>query len=140
MDQVRLCALWPVENCLVSSLNQIQGWITVRESYPRALEQGPLTCVAGICVAGFKPPFFVVRYLRPHAVETHVALPIVGIHAEFPELVTVTLWGHTNMTAPHVTYRNKLIWFLLSAYWGPPHPMRTSYKYGPFPRCSGLQM
>ena len=37
MEQVRLCAVW-----LGSSLNQIQGWTTVRESYSPALEQRPL--------------------------------------------------------------------------------------------------
>ena len=42
MEQVRLCAVWPTENWLGSSLNQIQGWTTVRESYSRALEQRPL--------------------------------------------------------------------------------------------------
>ena len=29
MEQVRLCAVWPMENWLGSSLNQIQGWTTV---------------------------------------------------------------------------------------------------------------
>ena len=43
MAQVRLCAVWPMENWLGSSLEQIQGWTTVRESYSRALEPGPLT-------------------------------------------------------------------------------------------------
>ena len=43
MEQVRLCSVWPMENWLGSSLNQIQGWTTVRESYSPALEQGPLT-------------------------------------------------------------------------------------------------
>ena len=42
LEQVRLCAVWPMENLLGSSLNQIQGWTTVRESYSRALEQGHL--------------------------------------------------------------------------------------------------
>ena len=42
MEQVRLCVVWPKENRLGSSLNQIQGWTTVREPYSRALEQGPL--------------------------------------------------------------------------------------------------
>ena len=42
MDQVRLCAVWPMENWFGSFFNQIQGWTTVRESYSRALEQGPL--------------------------------------------------------------------------------------------------
>ena len=42
MGQVRPCAVWPMENWLGSSLNWIQAWITLRESYSRALEQGPL--------------------------------------------------------------------------------------------------
>ena len=42
MEQVRLCAVRPTENWLGSSLNQIQGGTAVRESYHRALEQGPL--------------------------------------------------------------------------------------------------
>ena len=42
MEQVRLCAVWPIDNWLGSSLNQIPGWITVRESYSGALEQGSL--------------------------------------------------------------------------------------------------
>ena len=42
MEQVRLSAVWPMENWLGSSLNQIQGWTTVRESYSPALEQPPL--------------------------------------------------------------------------------------------------
>ena len=31
-----------MESCLGSSLNQIQGWTTVRESHSGDLEQGPL--------------------------------------------------------------------------------------------------
>ena len=42
MEQARLSAVWPMENWLGSSLNQIQGWTTVRESYSPALEQPPL--------------------------------------------------------------------------------------------------
>ena len=42
MEHVRLCAVWPMENWLGSSLNQMQGWTTVQESYSRALEQGSL--------------------------------------------------------------------------------------------------
>ena len=42
MEPVRHCTVWPMENRLVSSFNQIQGWKTVRESYSRALGQGPL--------------------------------------------------------------------------------------------------
>ena len=30
MKQVKLCAVWPMENLLGSSLNQIQGWPTLR--------------------------------------------------------------------------------------------------------------
>ena len=42
MELVRLCAVWPTENWLGSSLNQTRGRTTVRESYSRALEQGSL--------------------------------------------------------------------------------------------------
>ena len=44
MEQVRLCAVWLMENWLGSSLNQMQGWTTVRvrESYSPALERGPM--------------------------------------------------------------------------------------------------
>ena len=40
MEQVRLCAVWPMENWLGFSLNHIQGWTIVREFYSRVLEQG----------------------------------------------------------------------------------------------------
>ena len=43
MEQVRLCAVWPMENWLGSFLDQIQGCTTVKESYSCALEQGPLS-------------------------------------------------------------------------------------------------
>ena len=42
IEQVRLCAVCPIENWLGSSLNHIQARTTVPESYSRALEQGPL--------------------------------------------------------------------------------------------------
>ena len=42
LGQVRLCAVWPKENWHGSSLNQIQGWTTIQQSYSRALEQGHL--------------------------------------------------------------------------------------------------
>ena len=41
MEQGKFCAVWPMA-WLGSSLNQIQGWTTVPESYSRALEQGSL--------------------------------------------------------------------------------------------------
>ena len=47
MEQVRLSAGWPMEHWLNFSLNQIQGWTTVQESYSRALEQGPLSLGRG---------------------------------------------------------------------------------------------
>ena len=43
--QVRLCAVWPMKSWLGSSLNQIQSWTTVIESYCHALEQGTLVHV-----------------------------------------------------------------------------------------------
>ena len=42
VEQVIVCAVWPMENWIGSSLNHIQGWTTVQESYCLALEQGPL--------------------------------------------------------------------------------------------------
>ena len=42
MIRLRLCAVCSMENWLGSSLNQVQGWNTVRESYSIDLEQGPL--------------------------------------------------------------------------------------------------
>ena len=45
MEQARLCAVWPIENWLGSSLNRIQGLNFVRESYSRALEQGSLPAI-----------------------------------------------------------------------------------------------
>ena len=42
MEQVRLCAVCPMENWIGSSLNGIQGWSTVLESYSHAPGQGTL--------------------------------------------------------------------------------------------------
>ena len=55
-EQVRLCAVWPMENWLSSSLSEIQGWTTVPDSYSRALEQGTLTCTALFGKLGRSPP------------------------------------------------------------------------------------
>ena len=41
-EQVRLCAVWPTENWLGSSMNHIQDWMTVWESYYHNLEKSPL--------------------------------------------------------------------------------------------------
>ena len=57
MEQVSLCAVWPMENWLGTSLNQIRGWTAVRESYSRALEKEPLPLTCGSV-------FFVVWPLR----------------------------------------------------------------------------
>ena len=50
-ELVRPCAVRPMENWL-GSLNQVQGWTTVRESYSRALKQGPLQLKKGKDVPG----------------------------------------------------------------------------------------
>ena len=42
MGQVRLCAVWPTENWLGSSMNHIQGWKAVWICYWHALEKGCL--------------------------------------------------------------------------------------------------
>ena len=49
MELVRLCAVLPMENWLGSSLNKIRGRTFVRESYSRALEQGPLLRMRATC-------------------------------------------------------------------------------------------
>ena len=43
MEQVRLCAVWPMEHFLEPDT----GFAIVRESYSRALEQGPLSIGKG---------------------------------------------------------------------------------------------
>ena len=48
MEQVRLCAVWPTENWLASSMNHIQVWVTVCERYCHALETRCLFEVAVI--------------------------------------------------------------------------------------------
>ena len=45
MEQVRLCAVWPTENWLGSSMNQVQGWKTVLICYCHALETGCLSAI-----------------------------------------------------------------------------------------------
>ena len=47
MEQVRLCAVWPMENWLGSSMNRIQSWITVWECCCHALGKGCLPEVVG---------------------------------------------------------------------------------------------
>ena len=42
MKQVRRCAVWPTENWRGSSINHIQVWMIVWESYCYALEKGCL--------------------------------------------------------------------------------------------------
>ena len=46
-EEVKLCAVWPMENWIGYSLNQIQGWTTVRKSYSRVLEEGSLVWGGG---------------------------------------------------------------------------------------------
>ena len=62
-EQVRLCAVWPMENWLGSSLNQIQGWTAVRESYSRALEQGPIG-LSHFWISAARTPFVRVSLLE----------------------------------------------------------------------------
>ena len=78
-EQVRLCAVWPTENWLGSSLNQIQGWTTVRESYSRALEQGPL-----LFALLSSPPLVLLHHLHAHLDDVHVRLVVVVAAAPAP--------------------------------------------------------
>ena len=68
LHDVRLCAVWPMENWLCSSLNQIQGWTTLRESYTCALEQGPLvrTVDTGCLARTIGEAAVVKRAATPH--------------------------------------------------------------------------
>ena len=72
MEQVRICAVWPTENWHGTSLNQIQGWTTVRESYSRALEQGPL-----LFALLSSPPLVLLHHLHAHLDDVHVRLVVV---------------------------------------------------------------
>ena len=40
MEQVRLCAVWPTENCLGSSMNHMQGWRIVLNMLQPCFEKG----------------------------------------------------------------------------------------------------
>ena len=51
MEQVRLCAVWPAENWIGSSINHLQGRMTVLESYCHALEKGCLTSTPPLSLA-----------------------------------------------------------------------------------------
>ena len=46
MERVRLCAVWPTENWLGSSLNHLQGWIIIWECCRQALGKRWLMCAA----------------------------------------------------------------------------------------------
>ena len=48
MEQVRLYTVWPKENWLGSSMNHIQGWMTVWECYYHAFERGCLWVEASV--------------------------------------------------------------------------------------------
>ena len=54
MEQVRLCAVWPTENWLGSSLNHMQGWMTVRECCRYALEKGCLVTPARVVLSSIR--------------------------------------------------------------------------------------
>ena len=80
MEQVRLGAVWPVENRLGSSLNHIQGWTTVRESYSPALEQGPPIFTVQFQDVGMRERTREVykMYSRRSAAEVHAAVAALG--------------------------------------------------------------
>ena len=60
MEQVIMCPVWPKENLLGSSLNQIQG------SYSRALEQGPLRVRRESIGCRPRPPIELCSSCIPH--------------------------------------------------------------------------
>ena len=76
MERVILCAVWPTENLPGSSLNQMEGWTNVRESYSRALEQRPLFLPRDpralhradrqVCPGGRRQAHRVVHHIQSH--------------------------------------------------------------------------
>ena len=62
MEQVRLCAVWPTENWLGSSMNHIQGWKTVWICHRQALEKG---CLLSIVLGDSAWSVHISRNLRP---------------------------------------------------------------------------
>ena len=52
MEQVRFCAVWPTVIWLESSMNHIQGWMSVWIWYSHALEKG---CLFAFCSSRPKP-------------------------------------------------------------------------------------
>ena len=54
MEQVRLCAVWPMENWLGSSMNHIQGWITVGICYWHASQNRSLVHPVGLCTTSLR--------------------------------------------------------------------------------------
>ena len=73
MEHVRFYAVWPMQNWPGSTLNQIQGWTTVRESCSRVLEQRPLRsdlsswlCCRILANKRFAFTWPMVRFLPPH--------------------------------------------------------------------------
>ena len=92
MEQVRLCAVWPIENWNGSSLNQIQGRTTVRESYSRALEQGTLKermatvlCEREIILSDCRSGSFEVREVE----DLEDAFKVLGLSSVYEQFVSL---------------------------------------------------
>ena len=71
MERVRLCAVWPTENWLGSSMNHIQGWMIVLECCRHALEKGCLDVVhsLGIFEKCLCSPVSLHRPSHPHVTQ-----------------------------------------------------------------------
>ena len=89
MEQVGLCAVWHMKNWLGSSLNKIQGWTTVRESYSRALEQGPL--LIPLFLPLFHPLKSITYVFEAAAKMEPIVTETSGIHALLRHLVLLGL-------------------------------------------------
>merc|ERR1719460_2532904 len=97
----RLNSVWLMGNWLGFPLNQIQGWTTVRESYSRALEQGPL--LSSFPLPGFSSQLLheAVRGPRGAGPAGGHARPAVArvLHRDHP--AGVAIGGYVESLLPH---------------------------------------
>ena len=81
MKQVRLCTVWPTENWIASSLNHIQGWMTV----PKILLSLSSYWVFGVTMTRC---FFQSLITEKKSNEERVSRPGQGTNHDFNSLIT----------------------------------------------------
>ena len=105
VEQVRLCAVWPTEIWLGSSLNQILGWTTVLESYSHVLEQGPLDRERALArLSGTDRPSLSIHKSKRSEGDSHgtssLALHVRHIFQGFPRSTMQLVIHISNMILP----------------------------------------